>query len=119
MAVTRWGIIGPGDIAHNFADGLKESEAGKLTANPLGIALAGCPLDEKISEMHAVRKRGDAIGALGGDPDRINPLVPAELVIDHSVQVDVFGQPKALAMAVRNHETTRRFSGLKARLKGC
>jgi NADPH-dependent glutamate synthase beta subunit-like oxidoreductase/NAD(P)H-flavin reductase len=32
--------------------------------NSLGIALAGCPLDEKISEMHAVRKRGDAIGAL-------------------------------------------------------
>ena len=33
-------------------------------ANPLGIPLAGCPLDEKISEMHTVRKRGDAIGAL-------------------------------------------------------
>ena len=30
-------------------------------------------------------------GAMGGDPDRINPLVPAELVIDHSVQVDAFG----------------------------
>jgi aconitate hydratase len=33
----------------------------------------------------------DAIAELGGDPDKINPLVPAELVIDHSVQVDVFG----------------------------
>ena len=32
--------------------------------NPLGIPLPGCPLDEKISEMHLVRKRGDAIGAL-------------------------------------------------------
>ena len=31
---------------------------------PLGIKLPGCPLDEKISEMHTVRKRGDAIGAL-------------------------------------------------------
>jgi hypothetical protein len=30
----------------------------------VGIELAGCPLDEKISEMHTVRKRGDAIGAL-------------------------------------------------------
>ncbi len=39
-------------------------KAGKVTVNPLGIPLAGCPLDEKISEMHAVRKRGDAIGAL-------------------------------------------------------
>src|SRR5205807_7460912 len=32
-----------------------------------------------------------AMRELGGDPSRINPLVPAELVIDHSVQVDVFG----------------------------
>ncbi len=39
-------------------------KAGAVTANSLGIPLAGCPLDEKISEMHALRKRGDAIGAL-------------------------------------------------------
>ena len=32
MGLTRWGIIGPGDIAHNFADGLKESVSGKLLA---------------------------------------------------------------------------------------
>ncbi|HEX4347066.1 MAG TPA: FAD-dependent oxidoreductase [Vicinamibacterales bacterium] len=36
----------------------------KLAVNPLGIELAGCPLDEKISEMHTLRKAGDAIGAL-------------------------------------------------------
>jgi NADPH-dependent glutamate synthase beta subunit-like oxidoreductase/NAD(P)H-flavin reductase len=36
----------------------------KIALNPLGIALAGCPLDEKISEMHSLRKEGDAIGAL-------------------------------------------------------
>ncbi|MEZ5286801.1 MAG: FAD-dependent oxidoreductase [Vicinamibacterales bacterium] len=39
-------------------------KAGAVTTNALGIPLAGCPLDEKISEMHSVRKRGDAIGAL-------------------------------------------------------
>jgi NADPH-dependent glutamate synthase beta subunit-like oxidoreductase len=39
-------------------------KAGAVAANPLGVALPGCPLDEKISEMHALRKRGDAIGAL-------------------------------------------------------
>src|SRR5271167_1484800 len=33
----------------------------------------------------------DAMQRLGGDPNKINPLVPAELVIDHSVQVDSFG----------------------------
>lgn len=43
--------------------GLKD-KAGQVTVNPLGIPLAGCPLDEKISEMHTLRKRGDAIGAL-------------------------------------------------------
>ena len=32
--------------------------------NALGIELSGCPLDEKISEMHALRKAGDAVGAL-------------------------------------------------------
>ncbi|MCF7796418.1 MAG: aconitate hydratase AcnA [Lentisphaeria bacterium] len=37
----------------------------------------------------------DAIKNLGGDPERINPLLPADLVIDHSVQVDKFGSPDA------------------------
>jgi NADPH-dependent glutamate synthase beta subunit-like oxidoreductase/NAD(P)H-flavin reductase len=37
---------------------------GKVSANPLGIPLTGCPLDERISEMHFMRKNGDAIGAL-------------------------------------------------------
>jgi NADPH-dependent glutamate synthase beta subunit-like oxidoreductase/NAD(P)H-flavin reductase len=37
---------------------------GNVSSNPLGIELAGCPLDEKISEMHTLRKHGDALGAL-------------------------------------------------------
>jgi NADPH-dependent glutamate synthase beta subunit-like oxidoreductase/NAD(P)H-flavin reductase len=37
---------------------------GKVTVNPLDIPLAGCPLEEKISEMHYMRKNGDAVGAL-------------------------------------------------------
>ncbi len=37
----------------------------------------------------------DAMQALGGDPARISPLMPTELVIDHSVQVDAFGTPQA------------------------
>ena len=43
--------------------GIRDKE-GTVATNPLGIPLPGCPLDEKISEMHMVRKRGDAIGAL-------------------------------------------------------
>ncbi|WP_029149979.1 aconitate hydratase AcnA [Microbacterium indicum] len=38
----------------------------------------------------------EAVTALGGDPDRINPLSPAEMVIDHSVIADLFGRPDAL-----------------------
>ncbi len=37
----------------------------------------------------------EAVAELGGDPTRINPLAPAELVIDHSVIIDVFGRPDA------------------------
>ena len=37
----------------------------------------------------------EAVVALGGDPSKINPLAPAELVIDHSVQIDVFGNAQA------------------------
>jgi NADPH-dependent glutamate synthase beta subunit-like oxidoreductase/NAD(P)H-flavin reductase len=43
--------------------GIRDKE-GKVTTNPLGIPMPGCPLDEKISEMHMLRKRGDAIGSL-------------------------------------------------------
>src|ERR1700756_5167277 len=39
----------------------------------------------------------DAMREMGGDPSKINPLVPAELVIDHSVQVDAFGSARAFA----------------------
>ena len=44
-----------------------------------------------IVDLAAMR---DAMADLGGDPNKINPLVPAELVIDHSVQVDSFGTPR-------------------------
>ena len=47
-----------------------------------------------VVDLGAMR---DAIKTLGGDPERVNPLVPAELVIDHSVQVDEFGAAGALA----------------------
>jgi aconitate hydratase len=47
-----------------------------------------------IVDLAAMR---DAMAELGGDPEKINPLVPAELVIDHSVQVDAFGSPQAFA----------------------
>jgi aconitate hydratase len=45
-----------------------------------------------VVDLAAMR---DAMKEMGGDPNKINPLVPAELVIDHSVQVDAYGSPQA------------------------
>jgi len=51
-----------------------------------------------VVDLAAMR---DAMVHLGGDPNKINPLVPAELVIDHSVQVDHFGTADALDLNVK------------------
>jgi aconitate hydratase len=48
-----------------------------------------------VVDLAAMR---DGIVKLGGDPERVNPLQPVELVIDHSVQVDHFGRPEALKL---------------------
>ncbi len=50
-----------------------------------------------VVDLAAMR---DAMKRLGGDPQKINPLVPVHLVIDHSVMVDEFGTPKAFAANV-------------------
>jgi aconitate hydratase len=50
-----------------------------------------------VVDLAAMR---DAMKALGGDPQKINPLVPVNLVIDHSVMVDEFGNPKAFGKNV-------------------
>ena len=48
-----------------------------------------------VVDLAAMR---DATVALGGDPKKVNPQIPVDLVIDHSVQVDYFGQPQALQL---------------------
>ena len=50
-----------------------------------------------VVDLAAMR---DAMADLGGDPAQVNPLVPADLVIDHSVQVDQWGMPGAFAFNV-------------------
>jgi aconitate hydratase len=50
-----------------------------------------------VVDLAAMR---DAMAALGGDPARVNPLVPADLVIDHSVQIDAWGGAGAFAINV-------------------
>ncbi len=65
-----------------------------------------------VVDLAAMR---DAMAEIGGDPEAINPLVDVDLVIDHSVQVDAFGNARAFAVNAerefeRNHE---RYSFLK------
>src|SRR5436309_1799023 len=58
-----------------------------------------------VVDLAAMR---DAMADMGGDPARINPLAPAELVIDHSVQVDAFGTRDAFRInAEREFERNR------------
>ena len=55
-----------------------------------------------VVDLAAMR---DAMDDLGGDAKRINPLVPVDLIIDHSVQVDAFGNARAFAInADRDYE---------------
>jgi aconitate hydratase len=65
-----------------------------------------------VVDLAAMR---DAMKALGGDPQKINPLVPVHLVIDHSVMVDEFGNPKAFGKNVEleYHRNGERYEFLK------
>ena len=67
------------------------SEFGFLPARVVLQDFTGVPC---IVDLAAMR---DAVAAMGGDPSRINPQIPVDLVIDHSVQVDAYGSSDALA----------------------
>jgi aconitate hydratase len=73
----------------------KAAPASEIAFMPARVLLqdfTGVPAVVDLAAMRA------AMQNLGGDPTRINPLLPAELVIDHSVQVDEFGKPEALSL---------------------
>ncbi|MEM8792626.1 MAG: aconitate hydratase AcnA [Pseudomonadota bacterium] len=83
-AFSEWGANGgknPREIAYRPARVLMQD----FTGVPAVVDLA------------AMR---DAMVSLGGDPEKINPLNPVDLVIDHSVMVDEFGNPRAFQMNV-------------------
>jgi aconitate hydratase len=71
--------------------------------------LTGVPA---VVDLAAMR---DAMKALGGDPEKINPLVPVDLVVDHSVQVDHFGRPDAMVKNVdlEYQRNTERYTLIK------
>ena len=98
-AFAEWGTKGgqnPREIAYRPARVLMQD----FTGVPAVVDLA------------AMR---DGIVALGGDPEKINPLNPVDLVIDHSVMIDEFGNPRAFQMNVdREYERNmERYTFLK------
>ena len=76
------------------AGGSPEADVPFLPSRVILQDFTGVPT---IVDLAAMR---DAMAELGGDPAKVNPLVPADLVIDHSVQVDMFGTTTAFAFNV-------------------
>jgi aconitate hydratase len=84
---------GNGSVAQSHVEALAswdpDAEPSKEIAfTPARVLMQDFTGVPAVVDLAAMR---DAMAELGGDPEKINPLVPAELVIDHSVQVDVFG----------------------------
>src|SRR6266581_3562035 len=71
---------------------LKSMAQREISFAPARVLLQDFTGVPAVVDLAAMR---DGIARLGGNPDRVNPLQPVELVIDHSVQVDYFGQPNA------------------------
>ena len=96
--------------------GKAEKEIAFRPARVLMQDFTGVPA---VVDLAAMR---DAMKTLGGDPRKINPLVPVDLVIDHSVIVDEFGTPQAFAKNVeleyeRNGERYRFLKWGQTRLR--
>jgi aconitate hydratase len=79
-------------LAQWEAAATSEKEVSFMPARVLLQDFTGVPC---VVDLAAMR---DAMISLGGNPDRVNPLQPVELVIDHSVQVDYFGQANAFSL---------------------
>src|SRR6201995_3124325 len=70
----------------------KDEPSKEIAFTPARVIMQDFTGVPAVVDLAAMR---DAMKEMGGDPNKINPLVPAELVIDHSVQVDAYGSPQA------------------------
>ncbi len=70
----------------------KDPARGEIPFMPARVVLQDFTGVPCVVDLAAMR---DAMARMGGDPQKINPVVPCDLVIDHSVQVDYFGSPEA------------------------
>jgi len=81
------------DDLQAMADWLKERRINReIQYRPARVLMQDFTGVPAVVDLAAMR---DAMAQLGGDPQKINPLVPVHLVIDHSVMVDEFGTPRA------------------------
>src|ERR1700675_2321186 len=69
----------------------------EIASRPARVLMQDFPGVPAVVDLAAMR---DAMKMLGGDPKRINPLVPVDLVIDHSVAVNFFGDAQAFKQNV-------------------
>src|SRR5215208_5809652 len=74
---------------------LKSGAQKEISFAPARVLLQDFTGVPAVVDLAAMR---DGIARLGGDPNKVNPLQPVELVIDHSVQVDYFGQANAFQL---------------------
>jgi len=80
-----------------------QPQSSEIPFKPARILLQDFTGVPAVVDLAALRT---AMHRLGGNPNRINPLIPVDLVIDHSVQVDAFGSPEALEFNI-NREFER------------
>ncbi|MES1255830.1 MAG: aconitate hydratase AcnA [Acidobacteriota bacterium] len=74
---------------------MKSTAQREISFAPARVLLQDFTGVPAVVDLAAMR---DGVARLGGDPNRVNPLQPVELVIDHSVQVDYFGQANAFQL---------------------
>jgi aconitate hydratase len=84
--------VSAGDIEAIATWDAKAEPSAEIPFQPARVLMQDFTGVPAIVDLAAMR---DAMEDLGGDPGRINPLVPVDLIIDHSVQVDAFGNPRA------------------------
>ena len=89
---TEDGVIVTAEDVKALARWTPGGAAREIAFTPARVLLQDFTGVPAVVDLAAMR---DAMAALGGDPGRINPLQPVELVVDHSVQVDAFGTPQA------------------------
>ncbi|MFQ3621460.1 MAG: aconitate hydratase AcnA [Spirochaetales bacterium] len=86
------------DIEHFLSYDPKHPSSIEVPFNPARVLLQDFTGVPCLVDLAALRS---AVSRLGGDPARINPGIPVELVIDHSLQVDRWGSPEAVAENLR------------------